>query len=94
MDYQVEIDSAGRSGNVYYKEAEGTLTFWWEFTMDGAVISVPRPEVWDGFCESSNQGWAKGRRQQIVERIAEQTKRQKASSAKIEYQDDWIVFKF
>jgi hypothetical protein len=94
MDYQVEIDSAGRSGNVRYKEEGPPLEFWWEFTMDGAVINVPAAQNWDAYCDRENAGWAKGRRQEIIARLAEETRRQRAPSAKIAFEDEWVVFRF
>jgi hypothetical protein len=94
MDYQVEIDSAGRAGNVYYTEDGSPLTFWWEFTMVGAAISVPAAQDWDAYCDRTGAGWAKGRRQEILARIAAETRRQRAPSAKIAFEDEWIVFKF
>lgn len=94
MDYHVGFDSAGRAGNVYYTEDGTTLTFWWEFTMDGAVINVPSAAHWDAYCEANSAGWAVGRRQEILERIAEETRERQASSAKVVFEDEWIVFKF
>jgi hypothetical protein len=94
MDYRVEIDSAGRAGNVRYWEDGPPLEFWWEFTMDGAAISVPAAQDWDAYCDRTEAGWAKGRRQEILARIAEETRRQRASSAKIAFEEDWIVLRF
>lgn len=94
VEYEVEITSEGRSGNVLYKEQEGCLNFWWEFSADGAFINIPSNENWDNFCERSNASWGKDRKLEIVQRVASETKRQKAPSAEIEIQDEWINLYF
>jgi hypothetical protein len=94
LSYRVETDSAGRAGNVYYREGECCLTFWWEFTTNGAAIRVPSALAWDRYFAAAAERCAQGRRLEIIKRIAEETRRQQAPKAEIEYEDEWIVFRF
>lgn len=94
MDYTLEIASEGRSGTVRYSEQGQALEFWWEFTTDGAAINIPRPENWNSHCERSGTSWAVDRRDEIIRRIGEETRDRQASSATLEYEDEWIVLKF
>ncbi|MBV9468503.1 MAG: hypothetical protein JOZ57_04610, partial [Abitibacteriaceae bacterium] len=75
-------------------EAGQRLNFDWEFSTVGADIMVPAPEQWDAYWEQSGAAWAKGRRQEILERVAEATRQQKAQNAAITIEDRWIVLKF
>jgi hypothetical protein len=93
-DYNVEITSEGRSGDVIYSEQGNSLSFWWEFSTTGAFISIPSGENWNAFCERENALWAKDRKSEIVSRMAAETRRQKAGSAEIEIEDEWINLKF
>lgn len=93
-DYEVEITTSGRSGDVIYKEQNNALSFWWEFSTKGVMISIPSDEKWKAFCERGNAAWAKERKSEIVNRIAAETKRQKASSSVIGIEDEWINLTF
>lgn len=93
-DYEVEIIDCGRSGDVIYKEQESSMSFWWELSTVGAMISIPSDEMWNAFCERENASWAKDRKAEIVERMASETRRQKAASAVIDIEDEWIHLKF
>ncbi len=93
-EYKVEITSEGRAGNVFYKETDGKLTFWWEFSMNGASIRIPSDEKWNSFCKSENAQWATNRKVEIVRRIADETKLQRASTAKIKIENEWINLLF
>ena len=92
--FEVEVTSEGRSGNVIYKEANNSLSFWWEFSTKGAYINIPADEKWDDFCEHAGFQNGKGRKVKIVERIASETKRQKALSAEIVIEEEWINLYF
>jgi hypothetical protein len=89
MTYKVEIDQNGRGGTIRYIEDEQTLSFGWEFSMDGADIFVPTPAQWD-----ANTRWASGRRQEILERVAAEVRDQKAKSASVSIEDNWISLRF
>ena len=93
-EYEIEITSGGRSGDIIYKEQGDSLSFWWEFSTDGAMISIPSDKKWNAYCEGENAAWATNRKPEIVERMAAETHRQKASSARIEIEDEWIYLKF
>jgi hypothetical protein len=55
---------------------------------------VPTAEVWDAYWQSNKIQWAAGRRQEILERVAEGVRRQQAQSASVTFEDDCIHFKF
>ena len=94
MKYKVEIEQTGRGGTIRYLEDEATLSFDWEFSMDGADVFVPTPEQWDANCEGRHAVWATGRRQEILERIAAKVREQKATSSQVTIEDNWIHFSF
>jgi hypothetical protein len=94
MSYKVEISQSGRGGSINYTENEQALRLDWEFAMDGAYIFVPTPELWDAYWQGNNIQWAAGRRQEILERVAEEVRRQKAQSSKVTIEDDCLHFKF
>jgi len=94
MDYNVEITQSGRGGSINYIENEQALRFDWEFAMDGAYIFVPTAEQWDAYWQSNNLSWAQGRRQEILERLSEEVRQQKAESAKITFEDNCIHLRF
>lgn len=94
VDYKVEIEQTGRGGTIIYTEPNGSLTFDWEFATNGADMFVPTPEQWDAYCRGRSAGWAKGRRQEILERVAEEVRRQKATSSLATIEDNWVHFGF
>jgi len=94
MNYKVEIIQSGRGGSINYIENEQALRLDWEFAMDGAYVFAPTPAQWDAYWQSNNIPWAAGRRQEILERVAEEVRRQKAQTAKVTMDDDCIHFKF
>lgn len=94
MSYQVEITQTGRGGWSYYIEDGKTLSFDWDFSIGSVEIYVPTPEEWDAFCEKRDAGWAKGRRLEILVRLAEEIRKQKAKSAKVSIEDHWIILSF
>jgi hypothetical protein len=94
MKYKVDISQSGRGGSINYTENEQALRLDWEFATDGAYIFVPTPEKWDAYWRSNNIHWARGRRQEILERVVEAVRDEKAQSAKVTLEDDCIHFKF
>jgi len=94
MNYKVEIDQSGRGGRISYIEDERPLNLDWEFATDGVDVFVPTPEQWDAYWQGRDAGWAAGRRQEILERVADQVRLQKAAGAKVSIEDNWIHFAF
>jgi hypothetical protein len=92
MDYEVKYTREGRSGDVFYIEDGLKLPFEWDITTVGFDIYVPMPNEWDAFCENHGAYWAKGRRQEILQRIADEMRRQRAKGAKISIDDTGISF--
>lgn len=94
MNYVVDIDQSGRGGRISYAENGNTMCFDWEFAINGATVFVPSPDEWDLRCQKEGGGWARGRRQEILERVAQEVRRQKAGSASVSIEDHWIQFEF
>ena len=94
MTCKVEIGQSGRGGTIIYFEAAGSLAFDWEFATNGVDMFVATPEQWDANCRSRNASWAEGRRQEILERVAEEVCKQKATSAVVTIDDNWVHFAF
>jgi hypothetical protein len=78
-EWSVEVIQTGRSGSIAYRESAGLISFYWEFGGGDAVviISVGDSAVW-----SSRHPWAVGRRREILERVAHEVVRQKASTCR------------
>jgi len=94
IDYQVQITQNGRDGVDYFIEGDSRLPFYWEFTMGGVAIEVPTLEEWDGYCDIKRAPRAKGRRQEILVKLANEVRRRKAKSAVISIEDNWIILTF
>ena len=94
MSHKVEIEQTGRGGTIIYTEDSGSISFDWEFATDGVDVFVTPPEQWDANCASRGASWAQGRRQEILERVADEVRRQKATSASVSLEDQWIHFAF
>ena len=94
MTYKVEIEQTGRGGTIKYLEQDGMLSFDWEFAINGADIFIPNPEQWDMYWRSSAAVWAVGRRQEILERVAEAVRARQAPNAVVSIEDSWIHFEF
>jgi hypothetical protein len=92
-EFTVTIVDQGRAGTVTYCEGAMTLALWWEFMTDGAWIWAPSPAQWDEYWKAKAPG-AIGRRDEILARVAAETKRQRASSARISIDDDGISLRF
>jgi hypothetical protein len=94
MKYEVDIVREGRGGSVYYREDSWTLPFNWDITVDGFEVYVPRPDKWDEFCRRNNAPQGRNRRQEILERVAEEVRRKRAKKAKVTIDDMSIIFSF
>ena len=70
--YLVEEKQDGRAGWVFYIE-QSRLPLPWEIlgAGGGVGISVPTPEEWDTYCEKHKAVWAKGRREEILQRVSQ-----------------------
>jgi hypothetical protein len=89
VNYEVTIIPKGRYGFVEYAEGQNVCRFEWEFGGTVTIImSVPSPQEWDDECSSFA-----GRRDEILSRVAEECRRQKAPSARIEISDRFIYFR-
>ena len=85
---KVKIVEQGRSGKIQYSEgwlSSNKCEFYWEFGGGDtiAIVWIPAEEKWD-----TQYPWAKGRRKKIVEFVAEEVRRMKASSAKIKWEKE------
>ncbi len=87
MAWEVRIITKGRYGAIEYVEDGQTCQFYWEFGGGDAlaIITVPTPGAWD-----TEVPWAKGRREEILDRVAAETVRQRAPSAFIQREDQFI----
>jgi len=68
--YQLEKVQDGPGGTIYYQEQGGRLPFEWGYIAGGSGVSVPPPALWDRFCERHNCPEGKGRREEILTRVA------------------------
>ena len=93
-EFEVHITDEGRSGSVEYREGGLSLLLWWEFTMDGAWIWAPDSSQWDEHWRARGVMGAVGRRNEILERVASETKRKRAESARTEVCSDGVHLKF
>jgi hypothetical protein len=93
-DFTVKIVDQGRAGTITYCEGAMTLALWWEFMTDGAWIWAPSAAQWDDYWRTRNAPDAAGRRDEILGRVAAETKRQRATSARTSIDDDGISLKF
>jgi hypothetical protein len=84
MTWKVSVIEAGRSGHIEYLESGHTCKCYWEFGGGDtiAIISVPSAGEWD-----IKYHWAKGRRHEILNRIANETRKLRAPTASIEWDD-------
>jgi len=94
VNYKVRFVRSGRGGWVYYDEDETTLPFDWDITSDGFEVYLPTSNEWDDFCKQNHATHCIGRRQEIVERLAEEVRRKKARTAKVSIDDQGICFSF
>jgi hypothetical protein len=94
VNYEVKVAREGRGGTVYYREGGQTLPFYWDITVDGFEVYVPTPDEWDEFCRKNNADQCKNRRQEILERVAEEVRRKRAKSAVVTMDGMGIHYSF
>ena len=90
--WSVTISQNGRSGSITYRESTGSISFYCEFGGSDsiAIIWIEKPLVWN-----SRYPWAVKRRREILERVAHEVVRQKASTcrAEIDEQNGYIYLR-
>lgn len=94
MNYVVEIGQTGRGGTIMYRDQGSVLSFHWEFAINGADMFVPTPEEWDGYCRSCGADWAQGKRQEILQRVVDEVRKQKAAGSIVTIEENWVHFAF
>jgi len=94
VSFNVDISKDGPGGWVTYSEDRGQLKFEWEFAYKGISIRVPNPQEWDRFCDQEQAEWGKGRREEILGRLAEAFRSKQAKNATVRIDDDWIQLAF
>lgn len=77
--WKVEVAENGRRGAVYYREAQNSLRFYWEFGGGDvvAIIDVGTRSEWE-----QQHPWAALRRAEILRRVADEVIRQRAPHSK------------
>jgi hypothetical protein len=90
--WHVSIRQSGRGGEIVYTEGVHEIVLWWEFGGGDvlAIVTGPPPHTWD-----SEFPWTRGRRREILSRIAESVIQQKAPGRRAEFTfgDTGIVFR-
>jgi hypothetical protein len=77
QNWKVTIQGDGRSGIIEYWEEEKRIEFGWEIGgAKGIILIIQGPEPWDW--DKSNP-WAAGRRDEILNRVANEAIRQRAT---------------
>ena len=81
--YKVIIETRGQAGAIIYTEASDSLRCDWEYGAYDiiAIVWATLPVDWD-----STYPWAKGRKQEIIRRIADEVIKQNAPNCWVEYQ--------
>jgi len=76
-DWSVEIVTRGRDGHIVYHENSCAASFYWEFGGGDivAIIHAGKAVAWD-----EKYPWARGRREEVLERVIEEVIRQKAQT--------------
>jgi hypothetical protein len=69
--YNLENVKDGPGGTIFYVEGGGRLPFEWGFIQGGVSLTVPTPAQWDPFCERHGLANGKGRRDEILNRVAQ-----------------------
>lgn len=83
--WSVSIEQSGRGGRIIYSEEGHQIAFFWEFGAGDvlAIVTGPQPYLWD-----SQYPWTRGRRREILSRIAGSVIQQKAPESRAEFTDD------
>ena len=85
MTWKVNVVEKGRYGYIEYVENGQTCQYYWELGGGDtiAIISVPSPEEWE-----VKYPWARGRRQEVLSALVGETRKQRAPTAVIEWDDN------
>jgi hypothetical protein len=94
MTHAIKFTSEGPAGMVYYSEQDFTLPFYWERGTVGFDVYLRTSEEWLAFCDEHNAEGAKGRRDEIVARLAHEIRRQEARGAKVSIDNRGITFSY
>ncbi len=91
MRKRIKIISSGRSGTIQYLEVwlkVNDCEFYWEFGGGDTVALVwfPAEHEWD-----AKYPWAIGRRREIIEFVAEETRRRQAPTTSIKWEGDCLL---
>src|SRR5881394_2284554 len=91
-EYSVELEQQGREGWLTYIENGKQLKFPVEQLgiPAGVGISVPTEDRWNAYCDKQKAEWAKDRREQIVQRVAQGGLRQRYPGGYFDVTDQWI----
>ena len=68
--YELETEQDGPCGTIFYSEQGGRLPLYWQYIRGGSGVAVPPPELWDQYCEKHDFPQGKGRRDEILTRVA------------------------
>ncbi len=87
----IKIFTSGRFGTIQYVEGwlkKNTCEFHWEFGGGDVVALVwfPAETEWD-----AKYPWAQGRRKEILDYVAEQTRRRQAPSTRLKWDGDCLL---
>jgi hypothetical protein len=84
-DWKVEVSVRGRGGTIVYTERDNVAHFEWELGGGDvvAIISGPTPQDWN-----AELPWARGRRAEILMRVADDVIRIHAPTSSAELSDD------
>src|SRR2546423_15277003 len=94
VKYQVKIEQIGRAGWAYYIEQEKQLPFSWEnFGTPGDGIIIPSPTEWNKYCEKRGADWAKERREEILQRVAQSFLKRRYGNGSFEITDRWVYIR-
>ena len=85
MAATIKIVSTGPSGTIQYTEKGGACEFYWEFGGGDTVATVwvPAEDKWD-----AKYPWASGRRKEIIEAVAAETRKKQAPKSSIKWEVD------
>ncbi|WP_234736013.1 hypothetical protein [Tellurirhabdus bombi] len=92
--YVVELENAGYSGWVAYREPALALRFAYERSLNSAYIYIPGDDQWASYCRSAGAKPAAERRAEILQRIATEVKKLQTAAAVVQINDFGIELLF
>jgi len=88
--WHVTFKQVAQYGTIHYLEVEQSaeIKFSWEFGGGGVIVMIFSPPAasWD-----KDYPWAAGRRNQIIERVAQEAVRQQAPRSRYEIESDGTI---